>query len=420
MGKLNRQKIVLLFFVMNLFIFNIFSQSKKDKVLRPFGKGIINYTAEDNSWSTKMNIRFQTLFTTGYNVSPNLGLNGHFSNFLIRRARLKFSGHAFSPKLKYKMELGQSNRDIGGFIYDEFKYAPGIILDAVVFWNFAEGFNLWVGQTKLPGNRERVISSANLQLVDRSLLNSRFNIDRDIGVQLHHKWSTGDQMSSFVMKEKLSISQGEGRNVVINNIGGFSYTGRLEFLPFGEFDSKGKDDYVSSSFNRTKTSKLVFALGGDFNNGASRTFASRGKFMENDSDRGYYTTDITTIFIDLMYKLKGWSVMAEFANRKAQDPIAKNLDGTATGMVVMEGKSFNVMAGYLFDSNWEITGRYTTVDYADRYTVSRSVFDEDQFTLGISKYYAGHNLKIQADVGYKNTDTKDDGILGRIQLELQL
>lgn len=399
---------------------NIYSQKSESKVLRPLGKGIINYTAQDSSWSAKMNLRFQTLFSYGNNISPNIGLTDSYSNAMIRRARLKFSGYAFSPKLKYKLELGQSSRDIGGFIDEYHKNAPGLVFDAVVFWNFAKGFNLWVGQTKLPGNRERVISSGSLQLVDRSLLNSRFNIDRDIGLQLHHKWSIGDPMTSFVMKEKFSISQGEGRGVVIDNIGGYSYTGRIEILPFGEFDKKGKDDYVSSSFKRTKTSKLAFAIGGDFNDRAARTFASRGIFMENDSERGFYTTNITTIFIDLMYKYKGWSFMAEYADRVAEDAIAKNIDGSETGAVVMEGNSVNIMGGHLFRTNWEITGRVTKVNYKDRYTISKSVFDETQYTLGISKYFAGHNLKLQADFSYKDTDTKDGGVLGRIQLELQI
>ena len=38
-------------------------------------------------------------------------------------------------------------------------------------WHFAKNWELWAGQTKLPGNVERVISSGDLQLVDRSLLN---------------------------------------------------------------------------------------------------------------------------------------------------------------------------------------------------------------------------------------------------------
>ena len=41
-----------------------------------------------------------------------------------------------APKLKYKLELGLSNRDISGA--SEFtSNAPRYILDAVIKWNFA-------------------------------------------------------------------------------------------------------------------------------------------------------------------------------------------------------------------------------------------------------------------------------------------
>ena len=117
------------------------------------------------------------------------------TSFLVRRARLKFGGYAFSPKLKYKVELGLSNRDISGAsIYTS--NAPRYILDAVLKWNFHQNFELWFGQTKLPGNRERVISSGDLQQVDRSLLNSRFNIDRDFGMQLRHHFNLTDTLCS--------------------------------------------------------------------------------------------------------------------------------------------------------------------------------------------------------------------------------
>jgi len=390
--------------------------SKTDVTDRPFGKGIINYTAKDGSWSTKMTMRFQTLYTYGHNVSENLGITGSYSNFMIRRARLKFTGHAYSPKLKYKLELGQSSRDVGGFTTkSENKNAPGLVFDAVVKWNFAKGLYFWAGQTKLPGNRERVISSGSLQLVDRSLLNSNFNVDRDMGIQLHHKWKIGN----MVIKEKVALSQGEGRDIVINNLGGYSYTPRVEILPFGEFDSKGKDDYSGSSLKRTKKYKLALAGGFDWNDRAARTGGHGGSFLVNDSKLGYHTSNITTIFIDMIMKYKGWSLMAEYANRTAENAIAKNIDGSKTGKVVMEGLSYNVMGGYLFSRNWEITGRYTTVDYANQYTLETGKTDVTQYTVGLSKYLAGHKLKVQADVSLKQTLNKDDGYLGRIHMELQ-
>lgn len=393
---------------------------KTEKTDRPFGKGIINYTANDGSWSTNATLRFQTLYTYGADLNDKNELTGSYSNFMIRRARLKFSGHAYSPKVKYKVELGQSSRDIGGFTtQSQTKNAPGLIFDAVVKWNFAKGLYLWAGQTKLPGNRERVISSGSLQLVDRSLLNSKFNIDRDMGIQLHHKWSIGDKSTGFVVKEKFALSQGEGRDVVENNIGGYSYTGRVEVYFFGEFDSKGKDDYKGSSLKRVETPKLTIAGGADFNEKAARTFGNQKDYMLNDSKGGYFLTDVTTVFVDLMFKYKGWSLMAEYADRKAADAIAKNTDGTETGDYVMEGLSYNVMGGYLFSKNWEVTGRYTTVDYANQYTINAGKTDLEQYTLGLSKYFAGHNLKVQADLSYQTVTGSNDEVLSRIHMELQ-
>jgi hypothetical protein len=40
------------------------------------------------------------------------------------------------------------------------------------------------GQTKLPGNNQRVVSSGSLEFTDRTINNSRFNIDRDFGLFL--------------------------------------------------------------------------------------------------------------------------------------------------------------------------------------------------------------------------------------------
>jgi len=193
---------------------------------------------------------------------------------------------------------------------------------------------LWAGQTKLPGNRERVISSANLQLVDRSLLNASFNIDRDLGIQLRHHINITDK---FIVREIISISQGEGRNVVTGNIGGYQYTGRIEFLPFGKFKNNG--DYIGSSLERESKPKLAVGISYDFNNNAVRNKSNRGTYMVNDV--GFFETNINTLFVDAMLKYKGFSFMAEYSNRDADDPIAKNSDGSETGVTVSEGYGVN-------------------------------------------------------------------------------
>ena len=196
---------------------------------------------------------------------------------LIRRSRLKFDGFAFSPDLEYKFELGLANRDISGvseFTSNTSRY----ILDAVVKWRFYKNFVLWVGQTKLPGNVERLISSGNLQLVDRSRLNSRFNIDRDMGVQLHHHFYLADK---FLIREAFSVAQGEGRNITTGNQGGHQYTARLELFPMGEFTKEV--ECRGADLVREQDPKLMLAVAYDTNQDAVRTRSNQGNFMFNDT-----------------------------------------------------------------------------------------------------------------------------------------
>ncbi|MCA0152618.1 porin [Winogradskyella vincentii] len=367
-----------------------------------FGKGLINFTAKDSSFSIKFAPRFQVRSVSSWDYTGDqFGSPEH--NFIVRRARLKFDGFAYSKKLVYKIELGLSNRDISGA--NQFnRNTPRYILDAVLKWNFTGNWELWAGQTKLPGNVERVVSSGNLQLIDRSLLNSRFNIDRDLGIQLRHKTNLG---GDFLMREKFSVSQGEGRNVTEGNEGGLQYTARLEFLPFGTFKSKG--DYSQSDLKREEKPKLMVGVTYNFNEDAVRERGFAGDYMLK-SDGSLYQTDQTTVFADAMFKYKGFSFMGEYAKRTADDEIATDVDGTPTGDIVLTGNALNLQAGYLFKNNYEIAGRYTSTDY-------ESVTNRDperQYTLGFNKFIVGHKLKIQSDLSYTTVDGNEDNITFRL------
>jgi len=219
----------LLIAILLLSISNVQAQFDTSK----FGKGL-NILGKDSTYKMRIGVRFQNLMTNTWTESDG-NYEDLSTNILVRRARLKFDGYAFSPKLKYKMELGLTNRDIGSGNTSDFKNAPNVVLDAFLDWNFYKNFTLRFGQSKLAGNRERVISSANLQMVDRSLLNSRYNIDRDMGFHLKHHFNISN---SFLIREVVSMTQGEGRNVTSGSHDGMDYTFRVEMLPFGAFKSK--------------------------------------------------------------------------------------------------------------------------------------------------------------------------------------
>ena len=382
--------------------FTLFIMNAQEINAPKFGKGIFNLVGQDSTWTMKIAARMQFLAVSTWPEGQS-----NESEFLVRRARLKFDGYAFSPKLEYKLELGLSNRDISGaseFTSD----APRYILDAVIKWHFAPNFELWFGQTKLPGNRERVISSGNMQMVDRSLLNSRFNIDRDMGIQLRHKFNLSDK---FIVKEIFAISQGEGRNITTGNLGGHQYTSRLEILPFGEFASDG--DYSGSDLKREKTPKLAIGATYDFNNNAVKNRSNQGSYMANDV--GFYETNISTVFVDAMFKYDGFSLMAEYSNRDAKDPYAKNSDGTLTGDEVQVGSGLNLQAGYLFKSNWEVSGRYTNIAL-DKTITGKDT--ENQYTLGVSKYIVGHKLKVQTDISHLEVANGTNELMYRLQFDI--
>ena len=371
-----------------------------------FGKGLLNYVAADSSFSVKFAPRFQVRYYGTSDFSDD-GLAPVDHDFLVRRSRFKFDGWVVHPSIGYKMEFGLSNNDMSGA--NAFtKNSPRYILDAVIKWKFAPGFELWAGQTKLPGNVERVISSANLQLVDRSLLNSKFNIDRDLGIQLRH---TSKLSGQFISKEKFAISQGEGRNIATGNEGGLQYTGRVELFPLGSFTKKG--EYMGSSTVREEKLKIMAAYTYDFNADASKTRSNMGDYMFL-MDGSLHQTNITTQFIDLVVKYEGVSLMAEYADRSATNPIAVELDGTETGDIVTVGSAFNMAVGYFISEKIEVAGRYTSLNYADVTGTSPATM----YTLGLNKFVVGHKLKVQSDISYSTKNGESDAIIFRTGFEL--
>ena len=378
---------------------------KAQEVTAPrFGKGLLNISGKDNTWSMNFAARVQYLTTTTW-MKKNQGYSSPESNSLIRRSRLKFKGFAYHPNLTYKLELGFSNRDIsGGSNYTS--NSPRIIIDASVRWKFNK--NLWIqfGQAKLPGNIERIISSSKLALVDRSILNSKFNIDRDFGLQMRYKFNLSKK---FVVKETFAISQGEGRNVSKGNLGGHQYTARIDLLPFGNFKSDG--DYSGDDIEREKKPKLLVGVAYDYNNDSVKTRGNTGNYMETTT--GFFKTDIKTLFVNSHFKYMGLSFMGEYANRRSDDAISKSSDGSLTGDIVSDGSAINFQIGYVTPSNVAMTTRFTNIKFKD------IIYnDREQLTIGLSKYFVKHKLKIQSDLTSEKSINDKNKIFYRLQFEI--
>ena len=349
----------------------------------PYSKGI-RLIAADSSFATKMNVRIQQR----YDGSMVEGSDQYTDLMQVRRARLKFDGWAYNPKYGYKME---------------FDLVSGNVLDAILKWKINKNTELWFGQTKLPGNIERVISSQKLQFVDRSLLNSQYNIDRDKGVWLRHNLMLGN----MPVRTIAAITQGEGRNFKSTSTG-HDYTGRIEFWPLGKFTGKG--DYFAADLKRESTPKLIMGVTYDYNEGAVRESGQRGDELTE-------SRNISSLFADMHFKYNGWSVMCEYVNRETDKTpaIYDETTGDFVGTFNI-GSALNCQTGYMFKDNWEIAGRYTAIDHASETKLT----DITEFTLGLSHYILDHKLKAQTDISLNQRDGLADRYIFRLQVEIGL
>ncbi len=381
--------------------FGIISVTAQENVHAALGKGI-NFMAKDSSLSVKMGFRFQTLLIAEKTLNTDDKVE---KEMMIRRSRLKFDGFAFSPRIVYKAELAISNRD-NGPIMSEGSTGANIVLDAVMKFKATKHLAVWFGQTKLPGNRERVISSQALQFVDRSQVNNRFNLDRDLGIQLHHTFKIGNA----VFREIAAVSMGQGRNITKADTGGFDYTGRIEILPFGNFTDNG--DYFDSDLAREPKPKISIGVGYNFNDDATRDAGQLGKFLNESRDLG-------TVIVDFMFKYRGLSLTSEYMNRQTTDPVLKD-----SVNYFKTGSGLNVQGGYLFKKNFEIAARYTMVNPDAKINqVLKTKKDSEstytEYTLGLSRYIKAHSLKIQTDFSYITEELANDPVFRfRLQMEM--
>jgi phosphate-selective porin OprO/OprP len=341
-----------------------------------YGKGL-GITSPDSLFM--LNIRFRMQNRLAFMTESGTNLDIAQVEARVRRLRLRFDGFIYTPRLTYLIQLAFSRADMD---YDDLGF-PNIIRDAMIIYALTDHLSIGVGQTKLPGNRQRVNSSGDLQFADRSIVNSTFNIDRDFGLQLYYNNNFNEL--HYVLRG--AISSGDGRNIVSSDRG-LAYTGRVELLPMGRFTNGG--DYFEGDLARESTPKISIGLTYSSNQNAIRTGGQLGRYL-------YNSRDILTNMVDFLFKYNGWAFATEFLHRDANDPITVNDQGDKRYVYVGHGQNFQ--GSYLFKNNYEIALRYSYV----KPDPDIQLLEERtrQYTIGASKYIRGHRLKLQTDLTYE-------------------
>lgn len=329
-----------------------------------------------------LNIRFRIQNRAAFKTESTEDFTIDQVEARVRRLRLRFDGFVYTPRLNYVIQLAFTRSDMD---FDD-TGIPNIVRDAMVIYNVNPHFAIGLGQTKLPGNRQRVNSSGDLQLVDRSIVNARFNIDRDFGFQLYYNNKMG--FMNYVLRG--AISTGEGRNINASDRG-LAYTGRVELLPLGLFTNNG--DYFEGDLAREPKPKVSLGVSYSDNENTTRTGGQLGRFL-------YEPRDIETAMFDFLFKHNGWAFSAELLKRSSRNPITT--DSLGQIRYVYAGHGQNFQGSYLFRNNFEIIGRFSEVHPNSEIQLVEP--RTRQYTIGLTKYLRGHRVKLQSDFTLEQND----------------
>ena len=328
-----------------------------------------------------LNLRFRMQGRAGITTVGGDDLSVAGTDLRIRRLRLRLDGYVLAQKLRYYIQLNFSRADLD--LEGEVIAQP--LRDALVYYFFTPNLYVGFGQGKLPGNRQRVISSGNLQFPDRSIANSAFTLDRDVGGFAYWTIPAGSQQFQL----KGAITTGEGRNALVGD-NGLCYTGRLEWLPLGPFSNSG--DFSEGDLEMEPLPRLSLAAGYAYNDLAARSGGQLGSDL-------YAHTDMATFIADMVLKYRGWALSGEYFQRESDHPITTN----ATGSVryITTGRGVNAQLSKHWRSHYELASRYTLVQPTGEVAALRARTEEA--LLGVNRYLNGHRIKVQWYAGYRWT-----------------
>ncbi|MDP1920146.1 MAG: porin [Myxococcales bacterium] len=314
------------------------------------------------------------------------------NQILIRRARLSLNAR-YTETWTMVVQLAFS-------ILDMEPDAPNVLRDAHLTWSGLRDLNIRVGQTKVPFGRQRVMSSGNQQMIDRSIVVGELNLDRDVGVLLR-----SDDLFGLggVLSYTLGVMGGDGRNRLGTNVG-LLYVARAQVNPFGKFD-----DLVAGDLGRLEKPRLSIGVAAARNVATVRQRSTISTTFRN----GSLTYD--HLAADLLFKWRGFSLEAEGLLRYAEQP---SLMGATTTEWARAGWGYYVQAGYVPIDAFEVSARWGQLR---PFTGTDPSF-KHQRELGVAVgwYPKQHNLKLQSDVFWLPVGERFDVGSWQVRAQLQL
>lgn len=334
------------------------------------GEGV-TFSTTDAALPMQLNVRGRLMLLGTMGASPD---DTVAVDVVVRRARLVFSGFAFDPRLRYRLQLAVAPADLQEDHDGVAHRSP--LLDAIVEFAAHRDLHLKAGQFVLRHNRSRLVSSSSMQLVDRSLGNAEFNLDRDVAVEL----SSRDLFGVGRFRYALALGVGEGRDSVAVGDAGFLYLGRVEAALVGPL----LDD-VESDLARDPRLRIMLGTSYGFTDRSPFDKATTGSAVDGVRFSAHHAT------ADLTAAMAGLWATAEVQVRRG----FTTLDKGTTDPGARSGASAFVQLGTLLPfADVEVAGRYGMTAPLETDLVAR----QQELGVGVAAYFFGHAVKIHGDL----------------------
>jgi len=304
--------------------------------------------------------------------SPTAFDDKDVSSFRVRRARIKIGGHGYWPWLKY---------------YAEYDWVSNTMLDYRLDIAKFKWATLRVGQWKIDYNRERVDSSGAQQFVDRSIVNSSFTLDRQIGVRLGGHLFEG---TPGYLVYNIGVFTGAGINQTHNDDKNMLYMGRIQWNFLGRDVPFSQSDV---NYSELPIGSIAFA--------GAHNIADRYKFptaSRAGTIDGVPVVDgrfeINQGVQEFAFKWNGLSIQEEFHVKKVIDR-SRSSSGTSYGAYAQVGYFPHAMIDFI-PRPLEFAYRYAFVDPAG--VLGSHIVREH--TVAANWFFAGHRNKLTVDYSH--------------------
>tara|TARA_B100000927_G_scaffold251523_1_gene216386 strand:- start:243 stop:1493 length:1251 start_codon:yes stop_codon:yes gene_type:complete len=386
----------------------VFSQeSEKNNTSFSLGDGI---SFSFNEGDYEFNIYGFIKPTYVYNDEKIYSDDGEYSNvfrqFKSQNSNLFFTGFAKDEKLSFTIQMDYSSSN------------P--LVEAFVGYHFNEKTSLYFGQMQVNHNNlEMTYNEDQLRFTNRGILSQTYTENgEEFG--LFFETSLG---KSIILKPTLAITSGDGKNSFgedsrDSDKGGVKFGSRINILPFGDFSIGNRLSTVD--ITREEKPKVQIGFAYSKNMGASNKVGDgHGDFILYDHSGDELFPDYSQLFLDLNFKYRGFSLVLEYADAFASglnhlytDPNAFNLlEPQQISEYLIIGDSQGIQFGYFTKNGISVDLIYENLNPEFDSYGSSVLRKSSNVGVGVSKYLAGNNLKIQASLfktGYKNLNSPDD------------